>query len=265
MEAFLAAARLVGMSRQPRFLAASAEVGTRPDPETRPTEALYVRSYLWKRLVVGALGVLLPPLVVLIDHYGYGGKLFPRGSVSIYYYTGLRDVFVATMAATGIFFITYKLAELKKVDSIAITVAGFCAVLISQFPTGPPSENPVGRTPLQDAIGVNAATFVHYGASAVFLVGITVVSFSFGRREAARPKRRTRLPREFWRNLHFACSGAMVFALIWIVATSLAHGPTDSLLTGEWIAAWAFGISWFSKGAEWDMLFGTPVPEIASE
>jgi hypothetical protein len=252
------------MRKLPGFLT-PAGVTTRPDPAKDPVGAIYVRSYLWMRLLVGVLGVALPPLVVFVEHYGYGGALFPRGSVSIYYYTGMRDVFVATIAATGIFFITYKIAEVN-LDSTASTLAGLSAVLISQFPTGPPGQKPpVELTPLQDAIGVNAAKWIHYSASAVFLVGLTVLSFFFARREGKRKRRRTRLPRTFWRNLHFACTAAMAFALIWIVITSLAHGPTDSLLVGEWLAAWAFGISWFCKGAEWDMLFGTPTPEIDDE
>jgi hypothetical protein len=52
----------------------------------------------------------------------------------------------------------------------------------------------------------------------------------------------------------------MGLALVWIGVTHFANWPSRSLLIGEWVSAWAFGISWFWKGAEWDMLRGHPAP-----
>lgn len=226
-----------------------------------------MRSFLFLRVLVGALGLALAPLVVLIDRYGYGGTLFPRDSVSIYYYTGMHDVFVASLAAMGIFFVAYKIAECN-LDSTASTLAGLGAIVISQFPTGPPpSGAPAGYpTPLQDAIGVNAAQYIHFGASAVFLGGLTVISFFFARREGKRPEREgQRISNHTWELVHYVCSGAMVLALVWILVTSFVWhgGPYYTLLIGEALAAAAFGISWLSKGFEPDVLFGSPKPEIA--
>jgi hypothetical protein len=241
------------------------EVDRRPDPKTDPVGARYVRSFLVLRILVGLIGLALAPLVVLVEHYGYGGTLFPRDSVSIYYYTGMHDVFVAALAAMGIFFITYKVAECS-LDSTASTLAGAGAILISQFPTAPPMDVPVGYpTPLQGAVGVQAASSIHYTASAVFLVGLTVMSFFFARREGTRPRREgQRFSGKAWRNLHYACSGALVLALLWVAFTSWVWhgGPYYTLLVGEALAASAFGISWLAKGSELDMLFGTPRPEI---
>jgi len=245
------------------------ETGPRPDPITDPVGARYVRSFLFLRVLVGSLGIALAPLVVLIERYGYGGSLFPRDSVSIYYYTGMHDVFVASLAAMGIFFIAYKIAEWN-LDATASTLAGFSAILISQFPTGPPAAGaPAGYpTPLQNAIGVNAAQYVHFSASAVFLGGLTVISFSFARREGRRLERKgQRVSNQKWKLLHYTCSGAMVLALVWILFTSFVWhgGPYYTLLVGEALAATAFGISWLSKGFEPDVLFlRPPKPEIAS-
>ena len=65
--------------------------------------------------------------------------------------------------------------------------------------------------------------------------------------------------------LHFLCAGAIGLAALWISATTvgskpLIHGPYWSLLLGEWVATWAFGFSWFAKGAEIRYLFGFDEP-----
>ena len=225
-----------------------------------------MRSFLVLRVLVGVLGLVLAPLVVLVEHFGYGGTLFPRDSVSIYYYTGMHDVFVASLAAMGIFFVAYKIAECD-LDATASTLAGAGAIVISQFPTGPPKSGiPAGYpTPLQDAVGVNAAQYIHFGASAVFLGGLTVISFFFARREGRRPEREgQRFSNHVWKRVHYSCSGAMVLALVWILFTSFVWhgGPYYTLLIGEALAATAFGISWLGKGFEPDMLFGRPKPQI---
>jgi hypothetical protein len=238
------------------------ETGPRPDPISDPAGARYVRSFLFLRVLVGALGIALAPLVVLVERYGYDGSLFPRDSVSIYYYTGMHDVFVASLAAMGIFFVAYKIAEWN-LDSTASTLAGLSAIVISQFPTGPPpAGTPAGYpTPLQNAVGVNAAQYVHYGASAVFLGGLTVISFFFARREGKRPEHVGQwLSNHTWKLIHYSCSGAMVLALIWILFTSFVWhgGPYYTLLIGEALAATAFGVSWLGKGFEPDVLFLRP-------
>src|SRR5262249_50848876 len=106
----------------------------RPDPATQQEQARYIRSFLAMRVFIGVLGILLPLLLVFIDWGGYDGP-FPRDSLSAYYYSGMRDVFVAILSATGVFLITYKIAEWN-LDNATSIVAGIAAVLIPQFPTG---------------------------------------------------------------------------------------------------------------------------------
>jgi hypothetical protein len=248
-----------------KFPGAAPIADQRPDPATQQEQASYVRSFLAMRVFVGVLGLLLPLLLVLIDRGGYDEHPFPRDSLSAYYYSGMRDVFIAILSATGVFLITYKIAEWN-LDNATSILAGIAAVLIPQFPTGRPSHPPVPLTPLQDSIGETAAKTVHFTASAIFLVALAALSFFFGLREGERPRRRgTRLPPEFWRWFHWTCTAVMALALLWIVATMIAGSPSDALLIGEWVSAWAFGISWLAKGAEFDMLFGTPKPLVAQQ
>jgi uncharacterized membrane protein len=216
------------------------------------------------RVGVGLLGVLLPLVLVFGDQLAFHEDPFVRGSLSVYYFSGMRDEFVAIMCATGIFLVTYKVAE-RNLDNAAGLVAGVCAVLIGLFPTGRPSYSATGLTRLQEWLGEGSVRWVHFLASVGFLVALVAVSFFFGVREGQRRRRKgTHFSPTFWRWFHWSCTIAMVLALVWIVVTMIAGWPYRSLLIGEWVSAWAFGLSWLTKGAEWDMLFGTPNPEIGT-
>jgi hypothetical protein len=233
------------------------KVGPRPDPDTQKEELWYVRSFLWMRVAIGVLGIALPLWLVLADRIAFHGNPFPRDSLSAYYYSGMRDVFVGILSATGVFLITYKISE-KNLDNLASLVAGVSAALVPLFPTGRPSDHVVALTPLQDLLGETTVKWIHFIASTLFIGLLAVLSYYFGVREGARPQRSgTRSPR-FWCWYHWVCTIAMVLAMVWIVITSSVGWPPRALLIGEWLSAWAFGASWLMKGAEFDTLLGRP-------
>jgi hypothetical protein len=236
----------------------------RPDLSTpaRPADpnswdALYIRAFLWLRTLVGALGIALPVVVILVDKFVFEESPFPRGSVSVYYYSGVRDLFVAILSATGVFFIAYKVSE-KTLENTLSLAAGALALLIPLFPTLRPSKD-IPLTPLQKLLGDHTVWVVHFVASAGFLLSLMGISFMFGWRERGRERRQgQRFSPTFWSRYHFICAAAMALALIWIIATLSAHWPPDALLAGEWVTAWAFGASWLMKGLELDTLRKKP-------
>lgn len=231
------------------------EVAPRPDPDTQKEEFWYVRSFLLMRVAIGVLAVVLPLWLVFVDKLAFHGHPFPRGSLSAYYYSGMRDVFVGIMSATGVFLITYKLSE-RNLDNAASLVAGISAALIPLFPTGRPHGSMLALTPLQDLLGEITVKWIHFIASAFFVGLLALLSYYFGVREGARPQRpNTRSP-TFWRWYHWSCTFAMVLAVMWIIVTLSVGWPDRALLIGEWAAVWAFGASWLAKGAELDTLFG---------
>jgi hypothetical protein len=241
------------------FLAPVTEVGPRPTAEAPKEEVWYVRSFLFMRVAIGVLGVVMPLWLVFADKLAYHGDPFPRGSLSVYYYSGMRDVFVGIMSATGVFLITYKLSE-KNLDNAASLVAGICGCLIPLFPTGRPSQS-LSLTPLQDLLGETTVKTIHFVASALFIGLLAVLSYYFGKREGERPQRPDTRSPTFWKWFHWACTFAMVLAIVWIVVTLSVGWPPRALLIGEWTATWAFGMSWLAKGAELDTLFGRrPLP-----
>jgi hypothetical protein len=215
----------------------------------------YIRSFLFMRATIGALGVLLPVALVVLDRLAFDGDPFPRDSLSAYYYSGMREWFVVSLGTIGFFLIAYKITE-KNLDNTLSALAGVAALTVPLFPTGRPDEL-VALTPLQELMGEEWTTGIHFGAAAVFICGCGVLSLFFGRREAERAPHDSSRSRTFWRNFHFACAGAIGLAVLWIVATAwIVEGPDWSLLAGETAATLAFGASWFMKGYEIRYLLG---------
>lgn len=225
----------------------------RVEPRSADPEASrYVRSYLIMRALVGALGVALPFMLVLGDGLGFDGDPFPRGSLSAYYYSGMREVFVGALSATAVFLVTYKVAE-RSLDNTLSILAGIAVLVVVLFPTGLPADD-VDLTPLQDRLGVRVVETVHYLAAAAFIVSLAVISFLFGVREGARPPRERKRSPTFWQAYHWTSAGLIGAALLWIGVTEVAGWPRTSLLIGEAVAVWAFGASWLMKGLEIDAL-----------
>jgi hypothetical protein len=237
-----------------------AAVGDRPRD---PAGAQYVQFYLVFRLLIGALGAALPFILVLVDGLWLrsDGEPFPRSAISPYYYSGMRDVYVAIICATGIFLIGYRVAEVN-LDNTLSVLAGVFALGVALFPPELPPG--VAPGPLQNRLGEGLTKWSHFVSACVFLTALAALSYLFGDREFKRPRRRTRRSRRFWGAYHWLLAGVIVVSLIAMGLTQLlAVGPRNTLLYGETACLVAFGASWFWKGAEWDMLRGNPVPPVA--
>lgn len=215
----------------------------------------YVRSYLIMRILVGALGVALPFMLVFGDGLLFDGHPFPRDSLSAYYYSGVRDLFVGTLSATAVFLITYKVAD-RTLDNTLSILAGIAALAVAVFPTGPAAQT-ARLTPLQDLLGEGFVEGIHFTAAAIFIISLGAICYLFGVREGARPARPGKRSPSFWRRYHWACAGAIAAALLWIAVTQAVGRPSKSLLIGEAASVLAFGASWFMKGLELDMLRGS--------
>ena len=63
-------------------------------------------SYLTLRQMIGWIGLLMP-FVVRIGASALEG-IYSNGSISAYYYTGMRDVFVSTLVLVGALLACYR-------------------------------------------------------------------------------------------------------------------------------------------------------------
>jgi hypothetical protein len=189
-------------------------------------------SYLTLRRVVGTLGVLLPVVLALGNALlsAEGGL---KESISDYYDSPMRDVFVGVLFAIGWFLFSYRGYERK--DDIAGNLACVFALGVALFPTT--SGNAAVRT-------------VHLGSAAALFTVLAFFSlflFTKGRAGA------TPSPEKRMRNrIYVVCGGIMLGAVAGIALVSTLGGPglvrLNPVFWLESLALWAFGFSWFVKG-----------------
>ncbi|HEX2770916.1 MAG TPA: hypothetical protein VHN18_00625 [Micromonosporaceae bacterium] len=234
----------------------------RLDTPARPSEdhgdsdrLLYLRSYLLMRTVIGLIGVALPLALLLIDGLFLAGDM-PRGSLSAYYHTGMRDVFVGSLCVIGLFLMTY-MALHYNWDNVLSTVAGVAVLGVAMFPTG--GNTPL--TPLQERLGEKNVSTGHMVCAAIFILSLAAISFLFGRREGRRPDR-TAEQQARGKLLHWVCGFAILAAVAYVLITKrLGRFDEHSLFYGETVAVLAFGVSWLMKGLELGVLLRRTAPK----
>jgi hypothetical protein len=191
------------------------------------------------RRAVGILGIALPVAVFLGALIIFQSGV--RGSISGYYHTGMRDVFVGVLWATGIFLLCYRGYE--KIDDRIATWAGVFAVCVSLFPTT--HDDPVGG-------GVRFIGTLHLLFAAAFFLLLSFMSLKlFTKSDLKVIKGQKRV-----RNLVYVNCAYILFACVVLMAIvsflppgpSLALKPFRLILVLETVALWAFGFSWLIKG-----------------
>ncbi len=191
---------------------------------TETSEEPLDRSYLFFRTGIGIVGVALP--IILI----FGRMLLERqfgilDSMSAYYTSVMRDVFVGSLWAIGIFLICYRYQHL---DDIASTIAGAAVIFVAIFPNPPVHQ-------------VSAACF--------FIILALMAIFLFRRTDQEKPELRKQL-----RNIvYLGCGSFISLCLVLIVVLHYLPGtswlqPHHPLFWLEVLALEAFGFAWFVKG-----------------
>lgn len=231
------------------FLWPEVAVARRP---TSPQAQRYVRSYRTLRRIVGILGLAVPVLLVVGEPLLFNGQPFPRGSLSAYYYSGAREVFVGALAAIGVFLITYKVAERTRENRLS-TYAGLAVLIVALFPTGRPGDG-VPLTPLQHRFGEQVIEVIHFAAAAIFIAALAVISYYF----AQPPPADANVAQTRWSRVHGAAAVVIGASLLLAAVAGITSWPDKGLLIAEWVAVWAFGASWLVKGLELDLLLEPP-------
>ncbi|MDQ1747795.1 MAG: hypothetical protein QOD07_2058 [Frankiaceae bacterium] len=221
-----------------------------------PFRRRYLKSYLLLRVLIGAVGIALPVMTyagTALLPGGHWGTV--RGSLSSYYYSGMREFFTCALAVTGVFLMTYKAFQ-RELENYLTLAGGFAVILVAFFPTDRPDKAKDVLTPLQRAFGETAVATVHFLSAILFIASLAVISYCFGEREAKRPARPGHRSPAFWQTLHRSCAGAIVVAGAFYAARKFGHLPCGSwvdahdLWLTEVVAVAAFATSWLSKGWE---------------
>ncbi|MCH7726329.1 MAG: DUF998 domain-containing protein [Planctomycetes bacterium] len=207
---------------------------------TFENERSLVLSYLVLRKAVGMLGVAFPFVLALGAMTFFQTGL--QSSLSSYYHTGMRDVFVGTLCAIGVFLLSYK--GHHRSDDIAGNLACLFAIGVALFPIAPDDE--VIRSVI--LIG-----YVHQAFAALFFLTLIYFSlFLFTKRERSEaPSKRKRQRNK----VYIACGCTMLICIVLIALNKYPqpgiptlpekHQPVFWL---ETVTVLAFGISWCTKG-----------------
>ncbi|MFP5022231.1 DUF7103 family protein [Pseudonocardia phyllosphaerae] len=198
-----------------------------------PREGGAVLSYVGLRRAVGLIGLLLPFVLVIGDQLL--GEHGLRSSISSYYYSPVRDIFVGSLCAVGVFLFCYRY---ERPDAILGNITGGAAVAVALLPTVPPGV----VTPAQRFVGT-----LHLISAAIFFVGLALFCLRLfvrgepGGRKAAR-------------NLVYRICGWTIIGCLVLAALTglLLPDPVkeefETLFWLESLAILAFGVAWLVKG-----------------
>lgn len=212
-----------------------------------------VVSYLMLRKSIGIIGVLFP-IVLFIGNYilmevkaGYSCDIV-FDSISTYYHSSMRNIFVAVLCLISFFFFAYK--GYDKHDARTGNIASVLAFLVAMCPTdvkccqdcciAVPDINP----------WVNLGHL--FSAGALFIVLAYFCLFRFVKtdgEEQMTPEKKRR------NSIYRACGVTMLVCIATIAVYKMGFGEPCSgfaelkpVFWLETVALWAFGVSWLVKG-----------------
>lgn len=201
--------------------------------EDNPTTEWLAASFLTLRRVIGLMGVLFPIILAIGCFLMSSSCTGIQESISAYYGTIMRNVFVGVLFTIGWFLFSYKGYE--NADDVAGDLACAFALGVALFPV------------TSDEAWVRGA---HLFFAASLFITLAYFSLALFTKSDGSPTPRKKTRNKIYRTcgwVMLACIGLIlvfkVFLTDWIWLVNLK--PTFWL---ETFALWAFGISWMTKG-----------------
>ncbi len=204
------------------------------------TNAL-VLSYKGIRRAIGFSGFLLPVVLGPVGWLLFGIEI--QDNISSYYHTPLRDVFVGTMCAIGIFLFCYRGHD--AVENWTANVGCIAALGVALFPLDEHSD------PL---LQKSLSGYIHTLCGAVFF--LTLAAYSLYHFPNSQSDGEIE-PHVAERNFVYRTSGLVILLSMMAMGTYLFLLPKawsnwlndyNFLFWMEWIAVWAFASAWLTKG-----------------
>jgi hypothetical protein len=213
-----------------------------------------VLSFTRVRTALGILGMSLPLVLVLggiLDQPRMDvdvGRIEP--TISDFYHTTYRDIFVGTLCAIGVFLISYRGYRREKGEWIdddwLATSAGIGAFGVAFFPNEGGGETVTSMT--QHLLGAGFTPIVHYLSALVFFSSLAAFCFVKFARTCSMGRRR----------VYIACGWGIVAALVLtaisVIFKRFVGGVGRELVLDynlifwfEALGIWAFGLSWLTK------------------
>ncbi len=208
-------------------------------PEYSDKTSILVVSYVTIRRAIGVSGLLLPLLL------GPGGWLFGipfQDNMSSYYHTGMRDIFVGTLSAIGIFLFCYR--GYDWIENWTANLGCFSALGVALFPLDFNSD-PLSQKSLTG--------YLHTCSGGVFFLTLAFYSLYHFPRDSQREKE----PHLRERRWIYRLSGVIILMSLTMMGGYLLLLSGDwkrtlndynFLFWMEWIAVWSFAAAWLAKG-----------------
>ena len=207
-------------------------------------------SYKAMRRNIGILGMALPFLLIIGSSVFYNCCSL-QVSISQYYHSGMRDLFVGILAFVAMFMFSYR--GYNDLDRISGIIAGAGALGVAFFP---PCMIQVSGDCLNTCVVSNDwKTAVHFISAFTFFITLALTSiFLFTRtsKEEGYIKTREKIIRN---QIYRLCGVIILISLVFIVVYKAflvdKYAFLDDLRPMFWletIALIAFGISWLVKG-----------------
>ena len=194
-------------------------------------------SYMTLRKAVGILGMSLGFIVVLGGFFFGSGEV--EGSISEYYLTNMRDIFVGVLFISGAFLLVYK--GYDKVDNIITNITGISAIGVAIFPVEVTNPNNVFN------LNQSWTETLHLISAIFFFVALSYMSyFQFTKTSGELTKQKKK------RNLVYRICAFVILGNLVIGAFHMLFNFFDGvpyLITIiEIVMLLAFGVSWLVKG-----------------
>lgn len=215
------------------------------------TNALVI-SYFGIRRAIGVSGLLLPVLLGPVGWLVFGVEI--QDNISSYYHTPLRDVFVGTMSAIGIFLYCYR--GYDWIENWTANIGCLSALGVALMPLDP------GSDPLHQR---SITGYLHTISGGTFFLTLAFYSlFHFPKSkpppqpsEAGGGPLEPPEPRVAERNFIYRTSGVVILLSMLAMGAYLLLLPAswqrtlnryNFLFWMEWVAIWAFAAAWLTKG-----------------
>ena len=223
-----------------------------------------VSTYFYLRLYLGMSAILFGLALYVAGKIIFGLEL--QGSMSAYYHSGVRNLFVGVLVAAGFGMYLYKGYSWR--ENIALNVAGVCAVGVAFMPMS--VETASTDMAFQKAIGSTSCNFIcyapftddvlHYGSAVILFACLAYV---IGRlsKESLVHLESDRAKRNFGRIYNFIGLLMILLPISIYIMRSQIEGRNTSIFWLEYVLLFFFGLYWLLKTYELHLTHYEEIPK----
>lgn len=218
---------------------------------SKPPEVI---SYYTMRRAIGVLGISLP-LILLAGSFWFGGCKEVQSSISTYYHSNMRNVFVGYNCAVALFLFAYRGHDWR--DNIAGYVGCIAVLGVAFLPCS--IGNPGQACLIPSTIHNSLVGTLHNLCAVIYFIILIIYSlllFPMTHMDMVTREKLFMGRQKKKRNLvYYICGGVMSVSLLLILAyvwffEDLDPGvkQLDPIFWLETLMLSAFGITWLTKG-----------------